>query len=77
MGSTLTYSYNYLFLQAAFLGEKEENHIKVGRGGSEEKSGYKINSTHYSWGKNIQQIHYKSLCLYRKVLFMRYEQCST
>lgn len=77
MGYTLTYSYNYLFLQTAFLKEKEENHVKLGGGGSEKKSGYKINSAHYSWGKNNQKIHYQSLCLYREVLFMRYEQCST
>lgn len=73
----LTYSYNYLLQTLFFLREKEGNHLRVGGGGLEKRSGYKINSTYYSWGKNNQQIHYKSLCLYRKVLFMRYKQCST
>lgn len=63
--------YNDLFLQTAFLREKEENHVRVGGGGSEKKSAFKISSTHYLWAKSHQQIHYKSLCLYRKALFIR------
>ena len=45
--------YNDLFLQTAFLREKEENHVRVGGGGSEKKSAFKISSTHYLWASKF------------------------
>lgn len=56
-----------MFLQTAFLKEKEENNVRVGGDGPGKRNG----------GKDNQQVHYQSFRLYGEDSFLRYRQRST